>query len=84
MEKWIVSSLYIAIKATSYCWLGNYDIEWQPLVCSYHLAEGGFTSKISLYFIEMLNLADEESEVGMKSRQDFFFDNTDLPKLIAT
>ena len=54
------------------------------MICSYHLAEGGYTNKITLHLMEILNIAEEESEVWMGSRQDFFFfDNVDLSQLIA-
>ena len=71
MEEWITLSIYVVIKGTNYCWLGHYVIEWL-LICSYHLAEGGYTNKITLHLMEILNISEEESEVWMGRRQDFF------------
>lgn len=81
MEEWITPSKYIVIKGTDYCWLGHYVIEWL-LICNYHMAERGYTNKITLHLTEMLNIAKEESEVWMESRQDFIFDNVELSQLI--
>lgn len=46
------------------------------------MAERGYTNKITLHLTEMLNIAKEESEVWMESRQDFIFDNVELSQLI--
>lgn len=81
MEEWITSSIYIVIKG-NYYWLGHYVIEWL-LICNCHVAEGGYTNKITLHLTEMLNIAEEESEVWVESRQDFIFDNVNLSQLIA-
>lgn len=52
------------------------DIHWNEsslLVCNYHLTERGLTDKISFDLMKMLNLG-EESEIEVKSWQDFCFE----------